>query len=738
MRLATAGSTAALESERVRAAGAPVREATPLTLRTQLLVSVLLLLALPLVGYQYVRSVERFMRSAMENSLASAARDLAFALSGTDGRARLLPHESDQPSRQRALTLLSTRPAIDGDDDDWPMAVARGIDLVPPPTLPPGLAARLRLGQHQGQVYALLEVDTPVGWPERAGIVLARQSATHLRQYRLQPDRDGVLPIELIAGADPGDRQGMTPGGSPSTIESSALAASRNIALMDNGVARGWRTRFELELPHAAEPGSWTVLLDEPGDHAAGPMRGASRSPDTPNAAQRERPERPPRLHRLGAPFLFNQPSPELWRFLDTRAAGGDRRMSVVDRTGLQVHAASGRLAAHPDEPSRPWLERLLPGPRTEGQDHSDNELAGQPVRAVRDARRGTPAISWQIQSDGRMTVAAAHPIRRDGRVAAVALVEESATAILQARGEALSELIWTTTLVFTLGSLLLLGVTLGVGSRIRRLRNEALGATDPQGRVRRPIDPRPRETDEIGDLRRSFVAVLGRLQEYNHYLEQLSRRLSHELRTPLAVIRSSLDNLAMCADMAEAERYAARARDGIQRLETILSRMSEAARLEEALLDAETEQIDLGAFLAAAVDAYADTWPDVRFELSVPPRSCTAKVSPELLMQLIDKLVANAIDFHSEATPVGIGLDGDETHYRLEVRNHGPLLPAVDSDRLFESMVSMRKDSGGQGVHLGLGLYIARLIATFHGGQLSATDLANGSGVSVTLTLPR
>jgi signal transduction histidine kinase len=58
--------------------------------------------------------------------------------------------------------------------------------------------------------------------------------------------------------------------------------------------------------------------------------------------------------------------------------------------------------------------------------------------------------------------------------------------------------------------------------------------------------------------------------------------------------------------------------------------------------------------------------------------------------------------------------------------------------DRLFESMVSMRA-GGAQGdePHLGLGLFIVRLIAQFHGGRASARDRADGRGVVVEVFLP-
>jgi len=55
----------------------------------------------------------------------------------------------------------------------------------------------------------------------------------------------------------------------------------------------------------------------------------------------------------------------------------------------------------------------------------------------------------------------------------------------------------------------------------------------------------------------------------------------------------------------------------------------------------------------------------------------------------------------------------------------------------LFESMISARSERAGSEPHLGLGLYIARLIAEFHGGSIAAANLPDGSGVSVRLTLP-
>jgi K+-sensing histidine kinase KdpD len=55
----------------------------------------------------------------------------------------------------------------------------------------------------------------------------------------------------------------------------------------------------------------------------------------------------------------------------------------------------------------------------------------------------------------------------------------------------------------------------------------------------------------------------------------------------------------------------------------------------------------------------------------------------------------------------------------------------------LFESMVSVREGRGAGAPHLGLGLYVARLIAEFHGGSVQAANLASGDGVAISVRFP-
>ena len=112
---------------------------------------------------------------------------------------------------------------------------------------------------------------------------------------------------------------------------------------------------------------------------------------------------------------------------------------------------------------------------------------------------------------------------------------------------------------------------------------------------------------------------------------------------------------------------------------------------------------------------------------------------SPDLAAQLLDKLVANAVDFCREGEPVRVSLAIVDGTAELGVANSGPALPEAMRGKLFESMVSVRgervRDAKAAEPHLGLGLYVARLIAEFHGGAMRAQNLSSGAGVAVTAT---
>ena len=386
----------------------------------------------------------------------------------------------------------------------------------------------------------------------------------------------------------------------------------------------------------------------------------------------------------------------------------------------------------------RPLYALLLERPREDFDDALPESVLSA-GRAVDAALAGAPATRWRETPDRRAAVlAAAHPIWNGAEVVGAVIAEETTNRVLTLRNRVLEQLLTVTLATFVLGAGTLLLFASRLSARLRRLRDDAENAIDPQGRVRRPLRAMD-DGDEIGDLSRSFATLLGRQREYTEYLERIADRLSHELRTPIAVVSSSLDNLRSQTLPEAARVYIGRAEDGVKRLDTILTRITEATRLERMLVDAEREPFDLGRVVSGCVAGYTGAFASARFVLRLPQRRIELMGAPDLIAQMLDKLVANAIDFSAPGEPIEVALDAGPAGASLSVTNVGPLLPESMQGRLFESMVSMRDGAqpGAAEPHLGLGLFIVRLIAQFHGGRASARNRADGRGVVVEVVLP-
>ena len=373
---------------------------------------------------------------------------------------------------------------------------------------------------------------------------------------------------------------------------------------------------------------------------------------------------------------------------------------------------------------------------KSEGGATGETEGAIAAGRELASALQGAATTRVRNSGDERI-VSAAHPIWQRDQVLGAVLVEEAPSGLAALRSQALERLMLATLLVFAAVAGLLLWFAARLSSRIRRLSDEAEAAIDFQGRVS-GLTTASGAGDEIGELSRRFNQVLQRLSGYNAYLESLASRLSHELRTPLAVVRSSLENLHGAHDATETARYVARAEEGLGRLSMILSRMTEASRLEQGLSTAQRERFDAAAVIRGCVEGYRLAYATRTFELEVSERELWCLGAPDLLAQMLDKLAENAVDFAAEGTAVRIRVDASGDHWRLRVENDGPPLPEGMHDALFESMVSVRTGSADAQPHLGLGLYVARLIAAFHAGRLVAANLPSGRGVAFEATFPR
>jgi two-component system, OmpR family, sensor histidine kinase ChvG len=354
-----------------------------------------------------------------------------------------------------------------------------------------------------------------------------------------------------------------------------------------------------------------------------------------------------------------------------------------------------------------------------------DRALTGQSTVGVRQAAR-----------DGILVQFATQPIWLGDDIVGAVVVEESDRNSRSIKAAGLEALLAMTLVIFLVGFVALMFFAWRLAFRVRRLQIEADRAIDVHGRITGVISGAS-SRDEIGALAVTLEDILGRLKRYNSYLEQMAARLSHELRTPVAVVRSSLDNLRISL-LTEPERvYINRADEGIKRLSTLISRMSEANQLEQFLRGAERELFDIDALVTGCTEGYRTAYLHHRFHLNSAGKPVLVSGIADAMAQLLDKLIQNAIDFAVPDSPIIVSTALRGQRVVLSVENKGAVLPETVSSQLFTSMVTSRQGSAAQDGHLGLGLYIVKIIADFHGGVVRASNLADVSGVRFEVEIP-
>ena len=672
-----------------------------MNLRRQLLLVSLLTLMLPWAGCEFIRETESALRTGQQQMLAATARALANSMAQYREE---FPRQDATFSTDDQLYIheLTMRPEIDGYFDDWPLRPEslesiRGVDG----------PIQFAVGSFGQTIYLYVAVsDRNVIYSTSQSVVLddGSRQADHVSLISSNPP---YLQEKIAFAAE-------APGKILSFKQNAyGIAPEPTVTAHWQDVPGGYR--LEAGIP-AALLGTHLGLVINNTDDATRPgTRSSSFSGLMPGPTARLSPDIDTIAARLVQPGM---------------------RLLITDARGWRI-AAVGELKEDSTANARPGFTRrlydLLVESGKEAAFAEPDPLGREQQSYIATALQGREMGSWfRSDKSGKAVVAVAAPIRAGANTLGAVVLQQDTDAILSLTNEGLARLINVTLIATLLVAGTLLGYATWLSRRIRHLsvaaeaalENEALQSSLPSALA----------SDEIGDLSRSFSSVLQQLGDYNAYLKSLASKLSHELRTPLAIVTSSLENLEHEPLSEAGVGYTARARDGADRLRRILSAMSEANRVEELMANVEPEAFDFRHVLESTITAYRDVYKERSFELHCDLASVNTQGSPELLIQMLDKLVDNAVDFSSKDDSITIRLLAKDDELELSVTNPGAPLPERMRIQMFDPMVSMR--SGDNARHLGLGLYVARLIAAGHGGHIEADNVEGGVVFRVLLPL--
>ena len=298
----------------------------------------------------------------------------------------------------------------------------------------------------------------------------------------------------------------------------------------------------------------------------------------------------------------------------------------------------------------------------------------------------------------------------------------------------------------FMLLVVLILFVILGrlTALPLRRL-NRAVNAFASRGE-RIPIVIPSFAPSEIRTLMRSFVDLVGSVESAHKKDVETSRVKSdfittaaHQLRTPLTGVRWALEALENSELTEDQKGLVKNATDKSHELVAIVGTLLDISAIESGKYKYKFEQVDMNALTAEVANDFDAPAAERGLVLVFTPAAAVPLVrcDRERVKWVMSNLVDNAIRYTPSGGRITLGVTYGAERVFITVRDMGIGISPKDSVNIFERFFRAGNAVAKENEGNGLGLYIARTIATDHGGDLRFTSNTDGPGTTFTLSLP-
>jgi two-component system sensor histidine kinase ChvG len=242
---------------------------------------------------------------------------------------------------------------------------------------------------------------------------------------------------------------------------------------------------------------------------------------------------------------------------------------------------------------------------------------------------------------------------------------------------------------------------------------------------------------DEIGDLSGSLRDMTTALYQRIDAIGRFAADVSHEIKNPLTSLRSAVETAARIDDPVQQQRLMTIILDDVQRLDRLISDISDYSRLDAELGREIRETVDLGDMLRMLVDIHQTAG-----ENAEPPRRIEINAAPDAdlrvpalesrLAQVFRNIIGNAASFNPPGGLTRIELVRDDGFVTISLSDDGPGIPEGKLGAIFDRFYSERPTGEKFGTHSGLGLSISKQIVEAHGGTIRAENRADESGNTV------
>ncbi len=423
---------------------------------------------------------------------------------------------------------------------------------------------------------------------------------------------------------------------------------------------------------------------------------------------------------------------------LRARLYATDGRLSLDTRNLLARNIVETRELPPLDTWSqiKGWWTRVFDGvmgvrPFAKLAPYFEAGIDGRVYSEVLSALSGEVATGERVNDQNQLVLSVAVPIQRFRTVYGVLMVSTEGgdiDAILREERTTLLE-------VFAVGLLAMIVSSLYLARFVARPVRRLADAADRvrRGRTGRETIPLMDDRkDEISELATSISSMTLALYDRIDAIERFAADVAHELKNPLTSLKSAVEMFSRAKDDASRDSLMQIVRNDVKRIDRLISDISDASRLDAELSREHSEPVDIEHLLQTIVEIYrfSDIPRGVKLVLETRlPRDAIVLGRDERLGQVFRNLIDNAISFSPENGTVTVTGSASGQRARFTVDDEGQGIPPDNLETIFQRFYTERPASHGFGTNSGLGLSIARQIASGFGGRMWAENRHGADG---------
>lgn len=400
---------------------------------------------------------------------------------------------------------------------------------------------------------------------------------------------------------------------------------------------------------------------------------------------------------------------------------------AIADR----VEATELPPARRPGEQPLPLMSKPERDPRAAAQAQADLN------REIQLALQGQSVAGMRHTEAGDRVVSVSMPIQHVAAVLGVLTLEAGdVDEIIAAQRAALLPFILVAIATMLISSLMLNRLVARPVLRLAR----AADRVRLSGEREISLPDLARRDDEVGDLTRALEDMTRALSERMDATERFAADVAHEIRNPLTSIKSAVETLDLVKDPKVQARLLAIVKQDAGRLDRLVTDISNASRVDAELSREPPKPLDMDRLLAEIAGLYENQVrpgdsPQSVHVRHVPSGDLARPVvlGREIpLGQVLRNLIDNARSFSPAGGTVWLSLIRAKGRIEVRVDDDGPGIPPDNLETVFERFYTSRPKGHAFGGNSGLGLSIARQIASAHKGAIRAENRLGPDGAII------